>query len=306
MFVGLPLLLYFGFLFWSSHRPQPAGIKREIFPGITYFREVKRTAPALVAHIVTIPLDSPKVSLFVTPADAPEAEKPLKARTTSQFLTDFKVQIAINADFFYPWYDQNILQYRPKQEDFQDLLSLPDKIWNYYPHPGDPVTTQGMGASKGQAYNDTHERIASYPTLYFTKDNRPSLSKPIGRVYNALSGGSLLLQNGIRPVVTDKPFYNERHPRTAIGLDKTRKWLILVVIDGRQPNFSEGATITELTDILEEHGAYIALNLDGGGSTALVMEGQSGEPIVLNTPIDHRLPGRQRPVANHLGIFVEK
>jgi hypothetical protein len=46
--------------------------------------------------------------------------------------------------------------------------------------------------------------------------------------------------------------------------------------------------------------------LDGGGSTALVIsDGQDGFRL-LNRPIHNRLPGRERPVGNHLGVFAER
>jgi exopolysaccharide biosynthesis protein len=53
-------------------------------------------------------------------------------------------------------------------------------------------------------------------------------------------------------------------------------------------------------------GAQYAMNLDGGGSSALVVEGPDRLPRVLNSPIDNLIPGRQRPVANHLGIAVRR
>jgi exopolysaccharide biosynthesis protein len=55
-----------------------------------------------------------------------------------------------------------------------------------------------------------------------------------------------------------------------------------VVVDGRQPNYSEGVSLVELAEILRHHGAYTALNLDGGGSSALVVAGPHGNPQVLN------------------------
>jgi hypothetical protein len=52
-----------------------------------------------------------------------------------------------------------------------------------------------------------------------------------------------------------------------------------------------------------ELGAYKALNLDGGGSTTLVVA-DSGGTRSLNSPIHTRIPMRQRPVANHLGFYA--
>ena len=80
--------------------------------------------------------------------------------------------------------------------------------------------------------------------------------------------------------------------------------MLLVVVDGRQPNYSEGVTLVELTEIVAGYGGDTALNLDGGGSTALIARGRTGQPIQLNSPIDNRIPGRERPVANHLGIYA--
>jgi hypothetical protein len=43
--------------------------------------------------------------------------------------------------------------------------------------------------------------------------------------------------------------------------------------------------------------------MDGGGSSTLVVEGKDGLPQILNTPIDNLVPGRERAIGNHLGIF---
>ena len=95
------------------------------------------------------------------------------------------------------------------------------------------------------------------------------------------------------------------HPRTAVGSAGDGSTLWLVVVDGRQPNYSEGVTLSELADIFLELGAYRALNLDGGGSSTMVMQGLLG-PELLNAPIHTNIAMRQRPVANHLGIFAPR
>jgi exopolysaccharide biosynthesis protein len=48
------------------------------------------------------------------------------------------------------------------------------------------------------------------------------------------------------------------------------------------------------------------MSLDGGGSSTMVIEGDDGEPKILNSPIDQYIPGRERPVANHLGIYLNR
>ena len=77
----------------------------------------------------------------------------------------------------------------------------------------------------------------------------------------------------------------------------------LIVVDGRQPGYSEGVTMSELADVAIGLGAEAALNLDGGGSTALVAV-ENGRVHVLNSPIHKRTPGRERPVANPLGVYA--
>jgi exopolysaccharide biosynthesis protein len=63
-----------------------------------------------------------------------------------------------------------------------------------------------------------------------------------------------------------------RQPRTIVGIDRSGR-LILVTVDGRQPGVSEGLTLTEEATLLESLGAQSAMNLDGGGSTAMAVNG---------------------------------
>jgi len=70
--------------------------------------------------------------------------------------------------------------------------------------------------------------------------------------------------------------------------------------------FSEGMNFPELVDLMLSFGAYTAMSLDGGGSSTMVIEGRDGAPRVLNTLIDEGVPGRERAVANHLGIFIRR
>ncbi|MCY2961285.1 MAG: phosphodiester glycosidase family protein [Planctomycetota bacterium] len=85
---------------------------------------------------------------------------------------------------------------------------------------------------------------------------------------------------------------DERAPRTAVGVTHDRR-LLLLVIDGRSTE-SPGATLAETARMLIEAGATDAINLDGGGSTTLVIAGQ-----VVNHPSD---PGGARRVGSALGL----
>ena len=87
---------------------------------------------------------------------------------------------------------------------------------------------------------------------------------------DAFSSSSTLLKN------RNGFYYNwvvRRHPRTAVGVTKDNKMYIAVVY-GRQPRVSAGATITEMALLLKALGAEHAINLDGGGSSMMVVNGQ--------------------------------
>src|SRR4030095_13091648 len=97
----------------------------------------------------------------------------------------------------------------------------------------------------------------------------------------------------------------ELDPRTAIGLNRNGRYLYLLVVDGRQPFYSQGATFAELAELLKKQGAVIGMSLDGGGSSTLVIEGSDGQPEIMSSPIDNYIRGRERRVGNHLGVFVK-
>jgi exopolysaccharide biosynthesis protein len=118
--------------------------------------------------------------------------------------------------------------------------------------------------------------------------------------YNGLSGFYALLING-----KNNGGMKDRHPRSAVGISRSGRYLFLMAIDGRQPGYSESASTGETAEWLSKLGAYNAINLDGGGSTPLVIEGPDGLAVVLNRPRDPP-PGLERRVANHLGVFAQR
>jgi len=279
--VAALLLAAGGYRYWYFHRPLPSPVRRVLFDGVTHEREIRASPRPAILHVVTINLDAPGIGLLVTPGE-PANGRQLRARTTSQFLQEFRVQVAINGSFFHPWHANG-------------------PLW-YYPHVGDPVDVLGLTVSKGQPYSPANP---AHPTLYLTQDNRAAIGHPLAQTWNALSGGPVLVEAGEVRHTAPGFGVGEPNPRTAVALDRSGRRLMLFVVDGRQPNYSEGVTLDELAQIVLEHGGHTALNLDGGGSTTLAIEGPNGEPFVLNSPIHGRIPpGRERPIANHLGIFA--
>ncbi len=118
---------------------------------------------------------------------------------------------------------------------------------------------------------------------------------PADWMREVVSGRPMVVSGG-RPVDPPNcaPHFCERHPRTAVGLDEEGETLYLLVVDGRSAR-SRGMTTREVGEVLAELGAHVALNLDGGGSSALWVGDAGG---VVNRPSD----GAERVVANHIGV----
>ena len=270
-FIALPILYFSG-------RPLPTNIKKVLYEGVVYRRRVHTEPRLWVAHIMVVDLHTDGIRFLVTPPDDKKSENPLNARKTSTFLNDYGLQIAVNGGEFYPWRSNS--------------------FFDYYPHEGDPVTPLGFAASRGQKYVQ-----GTRPVLYISKKNVAQFTKPRGAIFNAISGSHMLVVDGkpVEGLDTEIPA-----PRTAIGVDYGPDRVVIVVIDGRQPFYSEGATLAQLADLMIEYGVYTAMNMDGGGSSTLVIEDVFGNAKILNSPIDSHIPGRERPVANHLGVYVEQ
>jgi exopolysaccharide biosynthesis protein len=103
----------------------------------------------------------------------------------------------------------------------------------------------------------------------------------------------MLLENGMNLV----PHPGDRHPRSAVGVDASGRWVTFVVVDGRQEGYSIGATLFELAELLRLRGCSDAINMDGGGSSIMIAaEGDSTR--IVNSPSD----GESRPIPAMLGI----
>jgi hypothetical protein len=280
LWIGLLIVLSVGGFFLYLHgRPAPVPVNQTLRQGVDYQRIVRISPRPMVIHVLKINMKTNGMRFMVTPPDDPNSDQPLRARTTSQFLEEFDLDIAVNGDGFSPWWSRGPA--------------------DYYPHVGDSVAPRGDTASLGQVYWHAQE---IFPALYISSRNTLSFDAP-SRPYNAISGETRLLMGG-SPV--DGLNDSELHPRTAVGYSKNGKFLFIVVVDGRQPLYSQGITLAELANLMIELGANDAMNLDGGGSSTLVVRGEDGHPHVLNSPIDQYIPGRERPVANHLGIYFKK
>jgi exopolysaccharide biosynthesis protein len=141
-------------------------------------------------------------------------------------------------------------------------------------------------------------------------------------LWNVVSGSAQIVTNGVKtiPVYKDeghpdglltpggaveydntKSWYNTLNARTAIGLTRDNKTLVIFTVDRATGSF--GMTVGEVADILiRDYSVVNALNLDGGGSTTLAMENPSTHAGVVVNVSDDILQGRY--VGSNLAVFA--
>jgi exopolysaccharide biosynthesis protein len=162
-------------------------------------------------------------------------------------------------------------------------------------YEGRPVDIQGMVVSGGKTISPVQSGRTAF---WISKGNRPRIGDPGpgDTVESAVSDwGSTLITDG--RIIPDSTVTTV-HPRTAVGFDDTGNWLLMMVVDGRQPLYSEGISLYELACLFRDHGCTHAVNLDGGGSSIMLVREPGKEVRTMNRPSDTR----HRPVPVMLGV----
>ena len=236
-----------------------------------------------VVHALRVDLTDPDIRLLTTPrlSNYVAGVREIGGLTVSDFLRTNHLQAAINANFF--------------------------DTTTYYLPAGTPMDVYGLEISEGVVVSPqdgpTHAAAILFdatnrPTVIYT--NWPATS--VTGVYTAVAGNYSLVVAGKNVIPRTA---TEVDPRTLFGLSKDRRFLYLVTIDGRQPGYSNGANDYESAGWLLLLGAYDGVNMDGGGSTTLVIEDSTGVPVRLNQSSAVADSGRERTVGSHLGLFAK-
>jgi hypothetical protein len=258
------------------------------FRGVTFIQRSETAPRPLKINIIEIDLTAQGIGFLVTPQSGP---RETANQTTLEFLTQLGSQIAVNANFFTPW-----------------------------PADGTGYSwVTGLAASDGTVYS-AFERNKGYPyqdnlpALNITASNAASIVyqaegdttgyavDPPVALHNAVCGNEQILTRGVNTAGTGS-WDSTLNPRTIIGLAPNDK-LILFTVDGRQPGISEGLTTREAAELLlNDYGVTDAINLDGGGSTALAMARPT--PLVVNVPTGvNNSPGTLRSVGSNLAVYA--
>lgn len=228
--------------------------------------------PRLIrAEVLRVDLTAPGLSLVTTGGNGEKPDE-TDAVVTSEFLRTEGCVAAVNAAPFS----------------------------HVYKEPGGPEDVHGLMVREGRMISPADGR----PCLAFDRENRGSVRdvdhEVVKTAVTAVSGFAVILRDG-EVVGRDRNL----HPRTGAGVSADGRTLWLLVVDGRQKTWSGGCTTPEMAVWLKRLGADDAINLDGGGTTTMVVAGQDGKVEVVNRPIHLGIPGRERPSGSHLGIRVK-
>jgi hypothetical protein len=241
--------------------------ERAMFDGNALYRRYVARMPRgdVVYHVLKVDLRNAEI--LVTPP-------PKGLKLVPAFLEEHRMDIAVNGD---GWTMRRTIG-------------------------GHRVQTTGENASRGKIYGPRENQMA----FHIDAQNRISRKRPATRdIWNAISYPNLLVEEGqIFPRITRADI----DPRTAIGFTQDGRYAILVAVDGAETYNAKtrsGMSFTELAFVLIRHGAWMASNQDGGGSTTMaVRDDQDGEIRILNEPCGEApyvCRGRTyslRPVAN--------
>lgn len=157
------------------------------------------------------------------------------------------------------------------------------------------VDMQGLVVANGSVRSG--DDIKRTP-LWFDEKGTPHIGHPTAdkKVAQAVADWMkpLLENNRIVPAASDTVL----HPRTLIGFNAQQNFILFVVVDGRQKGYSEGMSLYELALLMQEKGCDNAINLDGGGSSIMLLRNKNGIPQTINRP-----SGKEhRPVPVMIGI----
>ena len=245
----------------------------EIAPGIVYTEIVytDKNSANVRAYAISIKQGAATI-LTSMPSDSAEKKgtvSNMKKQLSSAISNGKNVIAGINADFF-DMGGTNVMR----------GLCIKDGVFvsGAADRPWFGITTDG------DAVMGTSAEYANYKDKLFT----------------AVGGSHIILRNGGTDNLSiGTEFSDTRHPRTAAGVTADGT-VVLIVVDGRQPEISNGASLADLAYIMSTLDCVNAINLDGGGSSTFILKNEKGELVTENSPS----AGSLRAVANGLMIVL--
>jgi len=254
----------------------------DLFPerpgGLVCWTEIRSTPRPLRIHYLKVVLNADVFEVFALPGEDPDGLGPAESQLTqpADLLNNHHALAAVNANAFAAVGDTRA------------------PGW----FEGRPVDVLGMMASGRKIISPNEGRRTPF---WIDASGKPHMGVPLipETVAEAISDwfSPLLADSRIIPDPADQVL----HPRTALGFDDTGAWLLFVVVDGRQPGFSEGVSLYELAEIMKDQGCSQSINTDGGGSSIMLVRDRDAARTV-NSPSD-RAP---RTVPVMIGVRTKR
>jgi len=226
--------------------------------GVTYALLARSEPRPLRIHRVRVDLQA-EVEIAAVVAEDPDGPGPAEAALVlpAEMAARSRALVLVNANAF------------------GQITREKDHVWI----PGLPVTIAGLAVMDGVMRSPAEP---AFDGFWIDAAGAPRFGVPqaAAGIRQGVAGFRRLLRAG---EICAKPG-GPLHPRTAVGVDATGRWLHLVVVDGRQKGCSEGMSEYELAACLRTFGCSDALNLDGGGSSILLLASAPGAPRIVNSP----------------------
>lgn len=249
---------------------------------VTGWSETRTKPRPLRLHFVRIDLKDPRIEPCVLLGDDPDGAGPAEAALTVPNKLAGRepgLLAAVNANAF---------AHLPS-------AGAAERARGWF--AGKSVDIQGLAAADGSVRSGVQPGRVSF---WFDAARQPHLGPPDGEAirHGVADWGNLLVTGGKAVIKPDKVL----HPRTLAGFDASGRWLVLVVVDGRRADVSEGMSLTEAASLMLAQGCAEAINLDGGGSSILLQRDPAKPGLsVINQPSD----GRPRPIPVMLGVRLK-
>jgi len=249
--------------------------------GLNYrLHELKDPRPNRV-HVLRVDLANSTIQPAVVIAPDPDGDGPAEAALIDplKLAADRSVLAFINTN---PW------------DSLPGIVGRRNRRWFEW----QPVDIQGLAVSGGQVRSRAQPNTAS---VWVDARGRVLLGNgpEVRAAVEGMAGFRQIVKAGAVVVSPGGPL----HPRTAIGVDPNGSVMWLIVVDGRQKQYSEGVSLYELGCLMLDLGCWNATNMDGGGSSIMGLAGADGQLRIVNSPSD-RLLGftRIRPLPMILTI----
>lgn len=289
------------------------------YVGITAITDTETSPRKLNMHIIEVDLTAPGIGVKLAPpginlpqGTAVPYDRETVRQTTMDYLNQEHAQIAANSHFFLPF---------PTTETTANLVGLAVSNGNIYSPFEAPVQSYAI-VTNSPAINIDPNNIAGIVHADTSYADGKHVMENV-TLWNAFAGSAQIITNGIVTIpeykdathpngllttngtyTNSNSWYNVLNPRTVAGLSQDNRTLYIFTVD--KAGGSLGMTGSEVANFLiTNYGIYNALNLDGGGSTTLVMQDPATSIGTVLNVSSNDANNNPRAEGSNIAVFAE-